>query len=231
MDLAQLVQTFWPLLSELEHALRLLKKAYSKLDVDDRKWLRDHWIDIFDIDMTVQEQYTSVRNWYADKPLEELKDLVITIKTEIDYLRHARAQLDDLSDPESADSKSDDSGSPMKRLKLAEDDDDRSTKKGDRLERQPRISRKVRVLQRLATNTNYRPLLCKGVDESNQTPQILPDDSNTGSNAWAFLCNAAFSNSGQEERQGSRRRPRGMVARIIEKNQKKAYMDQEMKDT
>ncbi|SPJ71591.1 uncharacterized protein FTOL_01319 [Fusarium torulosum] len=230
MDLAQLVQTFWPLLSELEHALRLLKKAYSKLDVDDRKWLRDHWIDIFDIDMTVQEQYTSVRNWYADKPLEELKDLVISIKTEIDLFRHARAQLDDLSDSESADSKSDDPGSPTKRLKVAEDDD-RSTKKGDRLERQPRTTRKVRILQRPATNTNCRPLLCKGVDESNQTPRILPDDSNTRNNAWAFLRNGAFSNSGQEERQGSRRRPRGMVARIIEKNQKKAYMDQEMKDT
>jgi hypothetical protein len=231
MDIAQHSQSLWPILSELEHALKLLKKVYSNLNVDERNWLRDQWIEIFDIEMSLQKQYTSVRGWYAGMPLEELKKIVIYIKGEIDILRNDGAQSDDLPDLESADSESDDPGSPTKRLKLAEDDD-RSTKKGDRLERQPRTTRKVRILRRPATDTNHRPLLCKGVDESNQTPRILPDDPNTRSNAWAFSGNAAISNSGQEERQGSsRRQPRGMVARIIEQNQKKAYVDQEMKDT
>lgn len=239
------------MLRELKHALKLLNKIYSKADVYDQIWMRDYWIEFLDLETGFQNQFASIRQLYASKPMEEMKGLIIAIESETDVDRNGSLQSDDLSDPGSADSEPLDPGSPSKRLKLAEDDD-RSTKKGDILERQPRTTRRTRIVLRTKTNTNHRPLLCKGVDESDQTPRILPDDPSTRSNAKAFANNAgtlsriarafpnnaqanssnagANSNSGQEEHQDSRR-PRGLVALILEKIQKKAGMDQSMKDT
>ncbi|KAM0267186.1 hypothetical protein ACHAPA_006189 [Fusarium lateritium] len=235
MDLQQLIEIYWPLLRELKQALKLFKKVCSNLDADDREWIRQDWSEIFDIATSVQEQFTSVRKLYHDKSVQQMKDLVMIMKTEIDTWRHGCPQVSDVSDSEPVDSEPDDSGfddpeSPTKRLKLAEDDD-RSTKKGDRLKRQPRTTRttrKVRIVLRTKTNTNHRPLLWRDDDESNQTPRILPDDPSPRSNAQSFSSNAqAFSNSGQQERS----RPRGLIGDIMEKNQKKADMDQEMKDS
>jgi hypothetical protein len=244
MDLSQFIQTIRPMLRELKHALKLLNKIYSKADVYDQIWMRDDWIEFLDLETGFQNQFASIRQLYASKPLEEMKNLIIAIESEIDVYRNGSTQSDDLSDPGSADSESHDPGSPSKRLKLAEDDD-RSTKKGDILERQPRTTRKTRIVLRTKTNTNHRPLLRKGVAESDQTPRILPDDPSTRSNAEAFASNAwtfpnnaqanssntgANSNSGQEEHLDSRR-PRGLVALILENIRKKAGMDQSVKDT
>ncbi|KAM0223190.1 hypothetical protein ACHAQD_003382 [Fusarium lateritium] len=254
MDLQQLIEIYWPLLRELKQVLKLFKKVCSNLDADDREWIRQDWSEIFDIATSVQEQFTSVRKLYHNKSVQQMKDLVMIMKTEIDTWRHGCPQVSDVSDSEPVDSEPvdsepDDSGfddpeSPTKRLKLAEDDD-RSTKKGDRLKRQPRTTRttrKVRIVLRTKTNTNHRPLLWRDDDESNQTPRILPDDPSPRSNAQSFSSNAqafssnaqafssndqAFSNSGQQERS----RPRGLIGDIMEKNQKKADMDQEMKDS
>ncbi|CAJ0551897.1 Ff.00g058760.m01.CDS01 [Fusarium sp. VM40] len=190
------------MLRELKFALRLLNKFYLKADVSDRKWMRDDWIEFFDLETDFQNQYASIRRLYSSKPMEEMKGLISAIESEIDVYRNGSPQSDDLSDSGSADSEPHDPGSPSKRLKLAEDDD-RSTKKGDILERQPRTTRRTRIVLRTKTNTNHRPLLCKGVDESDQTPRILPDDASTRSNAGVFANNAgtflsntwAFSNN------------------------------------
>ncbi|KAH6955317.1 hypothetical protein DER45DRAFT_616651 [Fusarium avenaceum] len=235
MALSLFVQNTRRMLRELKFVLRLLNKFYLKADVSDRIWMRDVWIDSFDLETDFQSQYASIRRLHSSKP-KEMKWLINAIEREIDVYRNGSPQSDNLSDSGSADSDLD-PGSPSKRLKLAEDDD-RSTKKGDILERQPRTTRRTRIVLRTKTHTNHPPLLCKGVDESDQTPRILPDDASTRSNAGAFLSNAwAFSNnaqakknSGQEEHQDSQR-PHGLVTLILEKIQKSTGMDQPMKDT
>ncbi|KAF5002661.1 hypothetical protein FGRMN_199 [Fusarium graminum] len=68
-----------------------------------------------------------------------------------------------------------DPGSPTKRQKLGEGDDG-SMKKGDKLERKPRTTRKIRIVQKTQV---LRPLGCKGVDDLNPTPSNNPMSADT----------------------------------------------------